>query len=231
MVSFVPPVPGRSDGTVARTLPSMPVMSCPGCGLPITAFGRMSVITPSEVTLLAGSSEPMVVKTRAAPCATPVLPYVNAGVGPSEVTIDTNQSSAVYSAVSGGFCGALKRTAHRPPGGMVERLATLMVKTILPANESGSATSTEVMSCCGSESDSSPVGSLITSTPGSEQAPVGSRRGPTVSSMMLLKPPAPTALIARTLYVYLATAALIARSLNDVLPAVVWPTYTSLPDE
>src|SRR5256885_3058639 len=52
----------------------MPVIDCPGVGLPSTDFGITKVIVPSALALLAGSRLPIVVNTRAAPWGTPVLP-------------------------------------------------------------------------------------------------------------------------------------------------------------
>src|SRR5205085_4846995 len=99
---------------------------------------------------------------------------------PSDVTIETNQSSCgPKPATSGGLFGAPKRTAQRQPAGIVERLTTLIVKISLPAMSSGSATDTEVMSCCDKVSDSSPTGSRIVVTPGRVQAPSLVGLGPT----------------------------------------------------
>ena len=52
-------------------------------------FGITRVIVPFVLALLAESSVPFVVKTRAAPCGTLVTPQVNVGAAPSEVTIET----------------------------------------------------------------------------------------------------------------------------------------------
>ena len=82
---------------------------------------------------------------------------------------------------------------------MVERLTALIVKTSLPGRLSGSATETDVMSCCCKVSVSSPTGSVIAVTPGSVQAPVASRRGVTGSDTMLLAGPSPVALWATIL--------------------------------
>src|SRR6188508_1934805 len=129
MVSLVPPVPGSTDGKVRRTLPKMLLIAWPAVGFPIADLGSTRVIVPSALALLAASRFPSVVNTRLAPWNTPVEPYVNAGAAPSEVTIDTNQSSCgPTTGSSGGFCGEPKRTAQRHPAGTVERFATLIEK-------------------------------------------------------------------------------------------------------
>src|ERR1041384_5110055 len=85
IVSFVPPVPGTSEGAVARTLARLMLTACPaplGEQVPpgqsaldsIALFGSTKVIVPSLETVLAASSVPMVTKNRDAPWNTPVVP-------------------------------------------------------------------------------------------------------------------------------------------------------------
>ncbi len=86
---MVPPVPGKAEGTVARTLPSMLLIRSPGPGLFTVDFEITRVMVPFASTLLTPSSEPFVVNTRAAPCGTLVTPQVKAGAAASLVTIET----------------------------------------------------------------------------------------------------------------------------------------------
>src|SRR5712691_7198114 len=94
-----------------------------------------------------------------------------------------------------------KRTAQRQPGGIVCKLATFIVNTSLPKRLSGSAIETEVISCDGWPSLSSPAGSKIAVTPGAWQAPVASLRGSTTRETELLDAPSPTPFIAVMRYV------------------------------
>src|SRR3954470_7177887 len=113
MVSFVPPVPGTCDGAVARTLASEMLIAWPSaieghvppgqvalCS--IALLGNTSVMVPSGETVLAASSLPIVTNNRAAPWNTPVVPNVKSGSGPSEVTIETCQSSCGPTPVASG---------------------------------------------------------------------------------------------------------------------------------
>src|ERR1044072_625559 len=113
MVSFVPPALGTVDGAVARTLPSVRLIGWPGLNGPHVpeqtaldlnaSFERTSVIVPSPVTLLAPSRLPSVVNNLAGTFVDPpVVPYVNVGVAPSEVVIETNQSSCAPNPAAAG---------------------------------------------------------------------------------------------------------------------------------
>src|ERR1041384_4402647 len=85
IVSFVPPVPGTSEGAVARTLANVTLIAWPAASgeqsppeqkaLERSAsFGSTKVIVPSAETVLAASSLPRVTKNRDAPWKTPVVP-------------------------------------------------------------------------------------------------------------------------------------------------------------
>ena len=84
MVSFVPPLPGTSDGGEKRTLPRAILTAVPGASgahVPVhtacdrkVSLGKTRVMVPSGSYLLEPARLPIVLKKRAAPWNTPVVP-------------------------------------------------------------------------------------------------------------------------------------------------------------